>query len=442
MKNFIIYGLLITILASCNVLDVDPTNSIPASEAFKTKGDVNRGILGAYNSLQSLSYYGRTYQIFSDLASDNLIHPPNATATAYAEVDNNNILPENESVDGIWTAIYDGLNVANNVIAKIPALGFLSEEEKDKALAELYFLRALNHFNLMNYFGAIPLKTRPTVGLADINAGRTPIEEVYNSIITDLTFAAQYLPQSSSLKIRATRGAAEALLARVFLYKKDYNNAVVYAGKVINEGGYTLPDNYADIFAGDESPESIFEIDFTALDRNRVAEYNFPLTKNGRGEVAPDPVFINSYDAADERKAATFAYSGTAPYVIKYDDLSTGSDNIIVIRLAEMYLIRAEALARLNGNASDVLSDLNRIRRRAGVADVTTNNITELITIIENERRFELAFEGHRWFDLVRTGRATALLPNVKNIDQTLFPIPQSEILTNNNPDMKQNPGY
>lgn len=442
MKNFIIYGLLISVLTSCDVLDVDPTNSIPASEAFKTKGDVDRGILGAYNSLQSLSYYGRTYQIFSDLAADNLVHPPNATATSYAEVDNNNILPENESVDGIWTAIYDGLNVANNVIAKIPALSFLAEEEKNKALAELYFLRALNHFNLMNYFGAIPLKTKPTVGLADINAGRVPTEEVYNSIISDLTFAVQYLPQSSSLKIRATRGAAEALLARVFLYKKDYNNAVVYSGKVINEGGYTLPDNYADIFAGDESPESIFEVDFTALDRNRVAEYNFPLTKNGRGEVAPDPVFVNSYDAADERKAVTFAYSGTAPYVIKYDDLSTGSDNIIVIRLAEMYLIRAEALARLNGNANDILNDLNRIRRRAGVTDITTNNISELITIIENERRFELAFEGHRWFDLVRTGKALDLLPNVKDIDQTLFPIPQSEILTNNNPDMKQNPGY
>ncbi|MCO6460345.1 MAG: RagB/SusD family nutrient uptake outer membrane protein [Saprospiraceae bacterium] len=442
MKSIFIFLIFIIGFSSCDVLDVEPTASIPASEVYKTKADVDRGILGAYNSLQALSYYGRTYITFSDLASDNLIHPLNATSTEYAEIDNNHILPENASVDGMWSAIYDGLNVANNVIAKIPQMNFLSQEEKDKALGELYFLRALNHFNLLIYFGGVPLKLKPTIGLSEVNAVRNSVDEMYASIIQDLTFASDHLTNNSSQKTRASRGAANALLARVYLYKKDYNNAVVYASKVINEGGYTLLDNYADVFSTDESKESIFEVDFTPLDRNRVAEYNFPLTKNGRGEVAPDPDFVASYDVNDSRLDATFAYSGTTPYVIKYDDLSTGGDNIIVLRLAEMYLIRAEALAQLNSNANDILSDLNKIRKRAGLEDITTNNISELLSAIEKERRFELAFEGQRWFDLVRTGRALDILPNVKESYQLLFPIPQSEILTNTNPGMNQNPGY
>jgi len=442
MKKTYIYLLFIIGLASCDVLDVSPTNSIPAAEAFKTKADAERGILGAYNSLQSLSYYGRTYSIFSDLASDNLVHPPNATAVEYTEVDNNVILPENASVDGIWGAIYDGLNVANNVIAKIPGMDALNDEEKNKALGELYFLRALNHFNLMNYFGAIPLKVKPTVGLGDINAPRESTDVVYDQIIADLTFASTYLPANPNQKIRASKGAAHALLARVYLYKKDYNNAVIFATKVIDEGGYTLLSNYTDIFASDESAESIFEIDFTPLDRNRIAEYNFPLTKNGRGEVAPNPSLVSSYEAGDERLAATFGYSGTSPYVIKYDDLSTGGDNFIVLRLGEMFLIRAEAKAQLNGNPNEILSEINVITERSGSTTITTNNITELIGAIEKERRLEMAFEGHRWFDLVRTGRALDLLPTVKNINQTLFPIPQSELITNNNPGMIQNPGY
>ncbi|HQU94641.1 MAG TPA: RagB/SusD family nutrient uptake outer membrane protein [Saprospiraceae bacterium] len=442
MRNILLFFAFIGFLTSCDVLDVEPTNSIPASEAFKTKGDVERGVLGAYNSLQALSYYGRTYITFSDLASDNYIHPLNATSTEYAEIDNNHILPENASVDGMWTSIYDGLNVANNVISKIPTLNFLTQEEKNKALGELYFLRALNHFNLLNYFGGVPLKLKPTVGLSDINAARNSVDEVYQSIIEDLTFASQNLSNNSSLKNRASQSAANALLARVYLYKKDYNNAALYASKVINEGGYSLLDNYGDIFATDESKESIFEVDFTPLDRNRIAEYNFPLTKNGRGEVAPDPAFVSSYSPNDTRYAATFAFSGNVPYVIKYDDLSTGSDNIIVLRLAEMYLIRAEANAKLNGNPSEILADINRVRQRAGLADLTTNNVNELIVAIETERRFELAFEGQRWFDLVRTGRAIDVLPNVNENYQLLFPIPQSELLTNTNPGMKQNPGY
>lgn len=442
MKKIILIAGLFISFSSCEVLDVEPQSAIPADEAISDKAGVEKGVLGAYNGLQSLSYYGRTYSIFADLAADNLIHPSNATAVSYDQVDNNAILPENESVEGIWAAIYDAINVANNVIDKVPGISDMNDAEKNHALGELYFLRALNHFNLMNYFGRIPVKTKPTIGLSGVNAARDEINVVYDQIITDLQFASANLPANSSLKVRATKQAANALLARVYLYKKDYQNAVNYASQVINAGGYSMMTDYAEIFASEGIAESIFEVDFTDLDRNRIAEYNFPLALNGRREVAPDPTLLSEYTSSDTRLNASVGYSGTDAYAKKYDDLSTGSDNFIVLRLAEMYLIRAEATAMLNGNAQQVQDDINVIRNRAGLTDVTTLDITQLITIIETERRLEFAFEGQRWFDLVRTERATAVLPTVTNIFKTLFPIPLSELLSNTNPGMTQNPGY
>lgn len=442
MKKLLLFSIILAaLMPSCNVLDVEPQSSIPAGEVFKDKQGIERGILGAYNSLQSLSYYGRTYPIFADLAADNLSHPANATAVAYAEVDNNAILPENATVDGMWTAIYDGLNVANNVIVQVPKMSDMSDAEKNKALGELYFLRALHHFNLLNFFGAVPLKTEPTVGVENVNVPRDATDVVYTQIIQDLRFASENLPAGGT-KIRASKHAANALLARVFLYKKDYENAIAYASQVIDNGGYDLLDNYADIFASEGTDETIFEVDFTALDRNRIAEYNFPLTLNGRREVEPAADLIAAYTAADERKNASIAYAGTLPYAIKYDDLSTGSDNFIVLRLAEMYLIRAEARASVNGPADLIREDVNVVRNRSGLGNITSSAYPELLSTIESERRLEFAFEGHRWFDLVRTGRAVDVLPTVTSANQTLFPIPLSEILTNTNPGMTQNPGY
>lgn len=441
MKYLYLIGSLLLFHTACNVLDVEPQSSIPASEVFKDKNGINRGINGAYSALQGLSYYGRTYGIFSDLAADNLAHPPNATAVAYAEVDNNSILPENSSVDGIWSAIYDGINVANNVIAQVPNTGDMSVAEKNAALGELYFIRALNHFNLLNYFGAIPIKTTATVGVENVNVPRDEVSAVYRAIIDDLKFAAANLPAGGT-RIKASRHAANALLARVYLYQQDYANAIVYANEVINNGGYALKDNFADIFTAEETSESIFEVDFTAVDRNRIAEYNFPLTLNGRREVAPSDDLLSKFTAADERLAASVAFAGGLPYAIKYDDLSTGSDNFIVLRLAEMYLIRAEATARQNGDLQKIKDDLNTIRFRANLPGTAANSYASLLTAIEEERRLEFAFEGHRWFDLVRTGRAVDVLPTVTSVNQTLFPIPLSEILTNTNAGMYQNPGY
>ena len=442
MKKIIFITLILCTALSCDVLDVEPQNSISAEEAFNTKEDIDKGILGAYASFQSLSYYGRTFGIFSDLAADNLSHPVDATATAYAEVDNNSILPENGSVDGIWSIAYDGINVANNVIDKVPTIADMTEQEKNEALAELYFIRALNHFNLLNYFGGVPIKVAPTVGVNNLDAPRNTEEEVYNQIINDLIFSVEHLPVSST-KIRASNAAAKALLAKVYLYKKEYPLAILMASEVISDGGYTLPDNYRDVFEDDESDESIFEISFSELERNRIAEYNFPTSLNGRREVEPSQDLLDAYEANDERFEASIAFEGDKAYAIKYDDLSLGTGNFIVLRLADMYLIRAEAEASLQApNVSSVQSDINEIRVRANLQPTSESSITQLLRIIEDERRIEFAFEGQRWFDLVRTDRAITVLPNVSSTNQMLFPIPTDEIQTNNSPGMVQNPGY
>ncbi len=434
---------LIAFLSACNILNIEPADQISSEEAFKNKSDIEKGIIGSYSELQSLSYYGRSYLIVSDLAADNLEHPLDGTSADYNEIDNNAMLPENGVADGLWASMYSGINVSNSIIAKVPKMEDMTEGEKSAALGELYFLRALNHFNLMNYFGAIPVKTEPTVGTENLDAGRDATDKVFEQIIADLIYAESHLDPSSSLKIRATRYGATALLARVYLYQKNYAAAYKSANEVISNGGYTLLNNFADIFAADGSAETIFEVEFNELDRNRIAEQNFPKSLNGRREVAPTKNLIDAFNPADKRFTTTIAFDGSLAYANKYNDLSLGADNVIVLRLADMYLIRAEAEAnKANGNLAAVQDDINMIRKRAGLENTNAGTKNELLLAIENERRLEFAFEGQRWFDLVRTNRATAVLPKVTNKDKTLFPIPLSELNTNNSPEMTQNPGY
>lgn len=439
--NFALSFLLLIGISGCNVLDVEPSSEITAEEAFTNASDIEKGIIGSYSELQSLSYYGRNYLIFADLAADNLAHPSDATSSDYAEIDNNVILSDNSSVEGIWSSIYSAINVANSIIAKVPGMSDMTDDEKAAALGELYFLRALNHFNLMNYFGAIPIKTEPTVGTTNLDVARNDTSEVFASIISDLTYAQSALNADASTKTRATKYAAAALLARVYLYQKNYTAAYESANDVIINGGYTFLNNYSDIFADDGSAETIFEVAFDEDDYNRIPEYNFPKTLNGRGEVDPDDDLIDAFSEDDLRYSASIAYSGSYAYATKYSDLSTGAENVIVLRLAEMYLIKAEAEAHLStGTVADVQKQVNYIRNRAGLANTEANTMAELILAIENERRFEFAFEGHRWFDLVRTNRAVEVLPYVTQSYQQLFPIPLSELNTNEK--MTQNTGY
>lgn len=445
MKKLIYILLVFSLgLFSCTkVLDVEPTASISSEDAINDKAGVERALNGAYNALQSVGSYGRNQILVQDLAADNLDWT--GTTQDYNQIANNLIPANNGVVDGIWAANYDCINRVNNVIARLPEITGLSTEDYNLFMGDALFLRGLCHFNLLGYFGGIPIKTTPTLDLTQVDQARNTPEEVYIQVLTDLTSAESMLPTTRTAGY-ASSWSATALLARVYLAYYYVNPTPTLAdmadqkaSAVINSTAFILAPAYADLFNGNTT-EPIFEVVFDAQNFNRLAQYFFARSLTGRYEVGPSAQFMQSYEVADTARynASIAIDASNIPYGIKYKDISAGTDRVMVIRLAEMYLIRAEALANTNGDINAIKSDIDMVRNRAGLANTTAGDYDALKLAIENERRFEFAFEGHRWFDLVRTHRAASVL----NIDPkfTLFPIPLSEMQTNKL--MKQNPGY
>jgi starch-binding outer membrane protein, SusD/RagB family len=442
-----ISALFALMFSACDVLNVDPNHSIPADLAITNAAEVERGIIGCYDALQSGSYYGLNYVVFGDLLADNLRF--SGVTISYAEINNNTILADNGLVEGVWISIYNVLNRVNNVVDKIPGIESMSETEKNAALAELFFIRALAHYDLMRLFGPVPIRTKPSTGDEEsLNVPRESIEAVLTQINSDLDYAIQHMP-SAIVRGRASKPAAQGLKARVALHQYFLTNQIVFleaaktnATAVINHPNLVVEPNYGVLFSGVANRESIFEIEFNEQDWNRIAQYFFYTSISGRYEFAPTEFYLNSFAASDLRKDISIAYYGANPYVYKYNDIETGTDNVYVLRLAEMHLIRAEAEILMQGNLDAIRFDINQIRERAGLIPTTSSNYAALLLEVESQRQKEFAFEGHRWFDLVRTGRAVDVLPNVNNTNQTLFPIPQNEILANDHPGMYQNEGY
>lgn len=441
--SFLLIGSFIGLLSCTNVLDVEPTDSISSNVAIKDKIGVERAIIGSYTALQTAGLYGRNRVILGDLAADNLVW--SGTTYDYQQIDNNQVPADNAIIDGMWSASYDGINRVNNVLYKLPEIGDLTESDRFKYEGEALFMRALFHFELLTYFGGVPVKILPTLSIENVDQARNTEAEVYDRIIADLQDAETKLPEVMPPG-RATAFSATALLSRVYLtrFHATGNNeyallAIEKADKIIEDGGFSLVSEYRELYAGSNA-EIIFEIVFDAQNKNRLAEYFFPRSLTGRYEISPSEALLQSYEPSDTaRFAATFATDvENKVYGNKYEEISAGSDAVIVLRLAELYLIRAEALAYTSGDISAIQGDINTIRSRAGLEPTETTDYNQLKQAIENERRHEFALEGHRWFDLIRTKRAAGLL----GIDEkyTLFPIPLSEMLTNKL--MKQNPGY
>lgn len=437
----------VMVFTGCDVLNVDPNHSIPADQAITNAEEVERGITGCYDAMQSGSYYGLHYTVFGDLLADNLRF--SGVTISYAELDNNNILADNGLVEGVWASIYDVMNRVNNVVAQIPGIESMSEAEKDAALAELYFIRALGHYDLMRLFGPIPVRILPATGDEEsLNIPRESIEVVLEQINADLDFAIQHLTPEI-IAGRASKAAAHGLKARVSLHQYYLTNdtdfldkALLNASAVIDNPNLQIEPDYSILFSGVANRESIFEIEFNEQDWNRLAQYYYYTSLSGRYEFAPTDFYLNSFAPDDVRKDISIEYYGSNPYVYKYWDIQTGTDNVYVLRLAEMHLIRAEAEILLQGDLDAIRFDINKIRDRAGLIPTTSSNYSALLLEVESQRQKEFAFEGHRWFDLIRTGRALEVLPNLTSINQTLFPIPLNEILANDSPGMYQNEGY
>lgn len=445
MKKLIFLLLaLSTLISSCNkVLEVNPSASVSSDIALKDSTGVERAIIGAYSGLQAVGLYGRNAAIIADLAADNLVWT--GTTQDYGQIPNKPIPADNAITDGMWSAAYDVINRVNNILYKLPQIPYGSPSGKNSVQGEALFIRALMHAYLANYFGGVPLRIEPTLDLSNIDLPKSSLTEVYTGVISDLEASIDLLTHTGTVG-RANSTSAKALLARIYLTQFHATNDAAFAAKARQMASDViaflpgLATTYAELFdPAVNSSESIFEIVYDIQNFNRLAQYYYTRDLNGRYEVAPSAALIAAFDPADQRLGSTIRFDEkNNPYGSKYNDVSGGVDRVYVLRLAEMYLIQAEALAYTNGDVAAIQNNLNIIRNRAGLPDTEAADIPSLKLAIENERRLEFAFEGHRWNDLVRTGRAVDVLA----IDPkfTLFPIPLSEMQTNKK--MQQNPGY
>lgn len=437
-------------LSACsNVLDVPPTSSVPSETAITDAVGARAALTGAYAALQSDRLYGHTIVDWTETLSDNARFV--GTFDNYAEADANALRADNFSVTSVWNGAYDAINRVNEILQKVPGVTDLPAAEKDEILGEAHFLRALLYHNLVKMWTGVPLRLEPVKTAAEAaNITRATTAEVYTQILADLTQAKLLMTGSETR--RASLGGAYALEARVRLYQQDWAGAEA-AALTVEGMGYSLAPSFSDLFepTGSNTAEDIFRVTFTPTQAQSVSFYYLPKALGGRYEVAPttgaagiiaafDPASggnIAIYNPTDERGIWSISRAGTRTYAAKFRN-PTGDEDIHVVRLGEVILIRAEALARLN-RLPEAVAEYNQLRLRAGLTADPTTGLTQagVLAAIARERRLELAFEGDRWPDLVRTGTAITLgVPAF----QTVLPIPQGEIDTA--PTLTQNPGY
>jgi starch-binding outer membrane protein, SusD/RagB family len=424
-------------LAACGKeLATAPSNELIADQAIVDAPTARAALTGVYAGLQALGYYGRNLEIIGDLPADNAIW--SGTFQYLNDIGNDAIKADNTTTTSVWSAIYTVIARANVVLAKVPAINDLSTEEKNEILGEAYFLRALSYHNLVKFWGAVPMPLAP-VSLASEakNFQRVPPAQVYTQILADLAQAGQLITNTTDTR-RATVMAVHAIRARVYLYQANYQGALDESNIVL-AGRDTLTVKYSDLFTptGTDTPEDIFRVAFTPVQFNEMGYYYLGA---GRRELQPSTSLNTAYEAGDVRKAWTVQPRGSRNLQGTKFPTTIGAEHLHVIRLAEVVLIKAEALARLNQLPAAV-AEYNKVRVRAGLAphvlgvDVTTQ--ADVLAAIEKERRLELALEGDRWPDLVRLGEAAT----VRGIPafRMLFPIPANDVTTAN---LTQNPGY
>jgi hypothetical protein len=483
MKNILIIIIAVFSFTSCsNELNLTPISTPSAADFFQTSDDIETAVNGAYGSLQQQGQFGESLFYLFEVRSDNSEESSiGGRGGIISNVDLFAVQSSNQILSAVWIDSYDGIQRCNTILNRIDDID-MDASTKAIRKGEVQFLRALSYFNLVRIFGDVPLVlTETTDPFETFGKGRDTATSIYDQIISDLTTAASTLPATQNVTGKATSGAANTLLGKVHLTLGNYSEAI---SALSNVSGYSLIPNYADIFgsSNENNAESIFEVQYVSgngstfsvngegsgLGEGSVFANQFApfgggaLVVNGstNGGNRPTADLWNSYDPADLRRDVNIGDFGGVLYPKKLVEPTAGpldSDlNVIVLRYADVLLMHAEALNEQGYVADGPAFDLvNQIRARAGLADLTSATVTnqaEFRLAIENERRWELAFENHRWPDLVRTGRAievmqnhtteTGGIPVSLNVssNQLLYPIPQNEIDTN--PALTQNPGY
>lgn len=449
LNNYKVLALaLVVSLSSCDsILEPQPRLDISSEQAITDKRGAEAALLGAYSELQSNSYYGFEYPAQAYLSADEVDW--SGSFNFYQQFDLNAIPAENSTIKSVWSQIYRVINVSNNLIDKVPAIQDrnLTEVQRQKILGEAYFLRALAYFDLGRAWGGVPLVLQPTTD-KDSGKGtkRASREQTYAQVLADLEQAETLLPPLT-VRSRASKEAVWALKARLYLYQQNWEKAEEFATLVLNSGKSRLVQPYSAFYTGKLTEESILELVYDNADRNAHANYWLTSSRGGRYEWKPSASItqdLRNPAIGGSRSALIGSQVNNGSETVygqKYTKVATGEDGAFILRIAEQYLIRAEARLKRN-NLVGGLADLNEVRKRAELQPYVTADVQAALLAVEQERKVELAFEGHRWFDLIRTGRAEAVL-GISDQNKFLFPIPNSEILAD--PDLgpeDQNPGY
>lgn len=492
MKTKITVSLLIVaslvITTGCeDFLQKDPQGEL-TQEAFPvTASDALLATNAVYVTVRTWTYHSGGYPIL-DIMSDDAHKGsnPNDQLPTVGPYETFTHTTTQDGLDRWWSALYEGIKRANVVIEKVPSIN-MNEQLRNRYIAEASFLRGLFYFDLVRAFGGVPRVTSTTPAT---KTPRSTDAEIYELIISDLEFAAQHLPEKSLYGPddagRATKGAAKSLLARVYLFMGDYKNVEKYALEVIASDEYDLEDDFADANGknGEHGVESVFEIG--AMEVEGAGGNQYANTQGVRGSPnrgwgfnRPSLDLRYSFEEGDPRLDATIIDlgetldgifiigDGTTPDVVVVNGIVTevecynqkvwypGTNTITqwghnrrLIRYADVLLMAAEALNE-NDKPGDALPFLNEVRKRARggnssiLPDVTVTEKNALRNAILEERRHELALEGHRFWDLVRTGRAAAVLGPLgfQTGKHELLPIPQNEIDISQG-SLKQNPNW
>lgn len=476
-----------TAIISCSDDFVDrPTEySIDSENYFNSKADYDKALIAAYDLLQS------TYVnvLLGEIASDNTLAggESQSDTPGFHQIDDMIHTPVNSNLKNVWDWMFAGVQRANYILEFKDKTDF---EGKNQVIGEARFLRAYYHFELVKWFGAIPMKGDARFSSGDEKSTpRSPVVDVYKSIEADLIFASQNLSPTAAQKGRATKGAALALLGKAYLYQNKYREAATTLEGLIVTSSYSLVSDYNSIFEneGENGPESVFEVQYTDIEgagfgclqcsEGNVAvgfsgprNYSGSLFTSGFSFNVPTLKIVNAFEAGDSRKAvaildieawatatgATFGkgYQHTGYFNRKYiprkrdvnakGDLNlTNPNNYRAIRYADVLLMAAEAYNRGAIDDAKARGYLNQVRRRA-FGDLNhdiSSSGPALTDFILAERRVELMGEGHRFFDLVRTGKAAQEISGFKAGKNELFPIPIEEIQFANG-NWQQNPGY
>jgi hypothetical protein len=473
----------IVTLPSCEkFLSVDPPYAQDAENFFQTPEDFERALTGAYDLLQS-SFVSLW---IGEIASDNAIAGGESVndSKGLHDIDNMTHGGVNAELRSVFRWNYTGITRANYILEHQNNIDFAG---KAHILAEAKFLRAYYYFELVKFFGDVPLILDKRIGIEEARTiPRSPKAEVYAQIEADLIAAAAVLNPIAAQKGRATKGAAKALLGKVYLYQNKFTEAAAVLEEIISSGQYSLYQDYSQLFsvAAEGNPETIFDIEYTGLEGGSygcliclegnaavgfqgIRQYAGPVYGDGNSYNLPTAELYAAFSPIDPRRAATIldieafiaaqpnpasityaigAGGHTGYYNNKYikrlgeiglpDNDLTSPVNYRVLRYADVLLMAAEANYQI-GNPTRATQLVNQIRQRAGIPGASVNSIEKVYL----ERRLELSGEGLRFFDLVRTGQAAQYIPGFVTGKHELFPIPQVEIdLAGGN--WTQNPGY